>query len=89
MRAELPFGTSLKIIMKDKADGDEGWMFSSSSKMGRAIDGYNTSSDSQQFTAYGQIICDVKLYFYGHGSADIEIYENKSVTPIRIKKIYW
>jgi hypothetical protein len=89
LRAELPIGTSVKIIMKNKSIGYGSWFFSLSSQQGWSIDNYNTNTDSQQFFAYGQVICDLKIFFAYSGSAEIEIYENKDTIPNRIKTIYW
>ena len=89
MRAELPLNTSLKVIMKNNSAGGAPWSFEMASKTGWSIDNYNTLKNSQQFVAYGQIICDLKMNFYSSGAAEIWIYENNDTIPTRVKNIHW
>jgi len=84
MRAELASDASLKIMVKRKS-GDI-LRFSSSSNLNWSVDAYD---DSTKIYAFGQSVCDMKVYFQYRGSAEIEFYENGSSTPTRTKTIAW
>jgi hypothetical protein len=89
LRAELPLNTSIKIIMKNSSNSIGTWSYSVSTSLGWSIDSYDQNNKSQQFIAYGQSICDLKIFFPYSGSAEIDIYENKATIPTRIKTINW
>jgi hypothetical protein len=87
MRAELPDGASLKIIMK-KTGGIGGvWSYDMNTKTGWSINDF--SGVQQQFVSYGPGVSEVAIHFFEIGIASIEIYENGSEEPFRIKSISW
>lgn len=88
MYAELPDETSVVIWINNTSTiSDANWSFELSSKAGWIIIDY--VQHKQKFVATGPLVCDLELTFYTEGSADIEIYENGSEEPTRIKTIYW
>lgn len=88
MRAELPDGSSLKVIM-NKTMSDPLWGYNSSSRIGWSIDESNEYSGSGQLVAYGPVTCDLRIFFFEMGSIEIRIYENEAEEPTRIKNIAW
>ena len=87
MRAELGEDAELKIVLK-KTGGSGGlWSSESSSRIGWSIRG-NTPGQAE-FYAFGPVVCELKMNFYLIGIADIEIYENGSEEPTRVKTISW
>ncbi|MCF8360614.1 MAG: hypothetical protein K9H26_17810 [Prolixibacteraceae bacterium] len=91
LRAELPEGTSLKVIMKSTYETGNGtWSYNLGSKTGWSIDAIkNDEMLLNTCYAYGPSVCDVKMSFYEHGSGSILIYENDDSTPTRVKNISW
>ena len=84
MRAELPENTSLKIIISKSGDS---WSVELSSMIGWSKS--NISTNKTQLLAYGPVVCEAQVVFYGSGNADIEFYENDSEEPDRVKTISW
>ncbi|MBN2524470.1 MAG: hypothetical protein JXB24_14445 [Bacteroidales bacterium] len=90
VRAELPEGTSLKVVMTHTGNPNASWSYLSSTRIGWSIEGmHETYPRSQQFVAYGPVACDLRIEFLNTGSAEITIYENKAETPTRTKSIAW
>lgn len=88
MCAEIPTGITVVILMKRiTSTGTTTWAFDSSTRVGWSISNYE--SDGQIFMATGPVYCDLEIWFFETGSADIEIYYNGIETPSRIKTIYW
>jgi hypothetical protein len=84
-RAELSEGASLEVIMTSTASSI--WSFEISSEEGWIVDDLLTHK--QRFIAYGPNISELEMTFYGSGSAELEIFENGSETPTRVKTIAW
>jgi hypothetical protein len=87
MRAELGEDATLKIIMKKTGGSGGSWSSESSSRIGWAIRGITPGK--AEYYAFGPVVCELKMSFYSIGVADIEIYENGSEEPSRIKTISW
>ena len=86
-RAELAEGASLRIVMKNHSSSEAAvWFYDSHTNLDWEIRDY--AYKEQKFIALGAT-CDLRLSFVEQGSADIEIYENGSEEPTRVKNISW
>jgi len=90
LQAEIPDGSTLKVIMKNNNSGTSNiWAYSVGTVVGWAVQSYDSNNNQQIFSALNKGNCDLQLVFLGSGIATIEFYENGAQTPTRIKKVVW
>lgn len=87
IRAELPEYTSLKIIVRNVEHPN--WAMAASASNGwiRTVENEVYPTFDLVLFAYGPEICDGGVRFDKSGSNTIEIYENNSSEPTRVKTI--
>jgi hypothetical protein len=84
MKADLPIGTTLKIIMKKGV-----WVYGAlPAPINWTVSTYNTPTQTQVFNVVESgKPNDIDLMFISAGIVTIEFYENGATTPTRIKQI--
>lgn len=83
LSAEIPFNSSLKIVMKGGL-----WMYRVTSVSNWHISVYDYGLKKQEFTAImPEIICDLEFYYVNGDTITIEYYENNSDIPVKRKKV--
>ena len=82
--ADLPDESSLKITILHDGGNYGYWL---GTEVGWSVGTYDGAT--QTFTAHGPVYCDLEMTFYDSGEADIEVYENGSEEPTRVKSISW
>jgi len=83
MKANLPAGTSLKIIIK----GGSWFYVAIPSPVNWTVSTYNLTAKSQEFTVIeNKKPNDISMMFEA-GNISIEYYENGSTTPTRVKQM--
>lgn len=84
MRAHIPAGKSLKVVMKAAS---KGWVEEADGKnQGWTVSPFDQVSKSQTFTTDKQL-ADMGIVITGAGPVTIELYENNSVSPTKIKTL--
>ena len=90
MKAELPKGTNLRIVLK----GDKVWNVSdnnSTQTVNWIVNAYNTTTKSQEFIVKeSNVHNDLYLTFNTasiYANITIEFYENNAIIPTRIKSL--
>jgi hypothetical protein len=91
IRAELPENTSVKLIFKYNTAQSDCVHFLEYTRQGWSMDYVITEerSGTVHLYGYGQVVCEIKVYFTYSGTAEIEIYENDKTIPSRIKTFSW
>ena len=85
LAAELPNGTSLKIVIKG---GSWGIMVMPNGPINWTISQYDSNLQQQVFVATESgKNCDLVFQWIGSGTRTIEYYENNATTPTRVKTI--
>jgi hypothetical protein len=88
LNSELPEGTSLVITISRTTDYGL-WYYQNGSGLNLIVQDYDFSSNTQNFSAYGQSVTDLKMVFVDSGSAKIEIFENGATEATHVKNISW
>ena len=90
MKAELPKGTNLRIVLK----GDKVWAVSdnySTLTVNWIVNPYNTTTKSQEFVVKeNNMRNDIYFSFYTasiYSNITIEFYENNAIIPTRVKSL--
>jgi hypothetical protein len=90
LRAELPAGTSIRVLMKKTSSGAGNYSFRSGAQQGWAFETYfENKIQVTRLFGFGQDVCDIKVIFTFTGSLDLEIYENADTLPTRTKTLSW
>src|SRR5574344_777067 len=89
MKAEVPAGLSLKIVLRDG-----NWYYDVNSVINWTISTYNSTSKTQEFVVTNSAVAsDIKIGFFNAdfepptGSIFIDYYENGATTPTRTKEL--
>ncbi|MBN1950793.1 MAG: hypothetical protein JW801_06290 [Bacteroidales bacterium] len=88
MKAVLPEEASLKVVIECTTPIEDGGIGTIPSSM----IGWSKNNESvgvTVFTAFGPVTADVKIEFYGQGTAELSIYENGAEEPNRTKTLSW
>jgi len=90
LRAELPENASVKLVFSYQSAGSGSIEFNDLTKQGWSMDYVTSEEHSSVIHFYGYVgVCDMKVFFYYSGTAEIEIYENGDTIPSRIKTLAW